>query len=92
MPHHYDRDLMKSGDAARSLIKQGEDPYQMLLAAVWPDGDWSEKALRVQLTPCPECSPGVVDCRECGNTRLVTTERYKLLTVERIAAYAFEAA
>lgn len=33
----YDRALMKRGKAARDLIEQGEDPFQMLLAVVCPD-------------------------------------------------------
>ena len=92
MPHAYDKELMARGEAARRLIQQGEDPHRMLLVAVWPEGNWAEKALRAQLTTCPACSSGLLECDECGNTGAVTAERSRLLRIERLAAYAYEAA
>jgi hypothetical protein len=83
---------MKRGEAARRLIAQGEDPVRMLLAAVWPDHDWAESALHTRLTHCPRCSDSTVGCQECGGTRLVTTTRRKLLTIEDLAAAVYEAA
>ena len=92
MPERYDKDLMKRGEAARRLISQGEDPYAMLLAAVWPGEDWSEGVLLARFTVCPRCSDATACCTECGSTGLVTAARRKLLTIEAIAAYAYEAA
>jgi hypothetical protein len=83
---------MRRGEAARRLIVEGEDPFKMLLAAVWPDHDWAASALHVRFTSCPRCSAGVSGCAECGSTGLVTAARRKLLTIEELAAYAFEAA
>jgi len=93
MPHGlYDRALMKRGEAARRLITEGEDPFRMLLTVVWPEHDWAGSAMLARLTSCPKCSDGTLACPECGNTGLVTTERRQLLTIERLAAYAYDAA
>jgi len=92
MRERYDKGLMKRGEAARRLIAQGEDPYRMLLAAVWPGHDWSESVLLARLTSCPRCSEGTVGCAECGSTGLVTAARRQLLTIEALAADAYEAA
>jgi hypothetical protein len=83
---------MKRGEAARRLITHGEDPFRMLLAVVWPGHDWAASALHVRFTSCPRCSAGVSGCAECGSTGLVTTTRRQLLTIEALAAYAYEAA
>ena len=45
MPENYDKGLMKRGEAARRVIEDGEDPFRMLLQAVWPDHDWAESAM-----------------------------------------------
>jgi hypothetical protein len=82
---------MERGKAARSLIMQGEDPIRMLLAVVWPGRDWSENVPLARLTSCPKCSDGTVGCTECGSTGLVTAARRQLLTIEALAAYAYEA-
>ena len=87
--HKYDRELMKRGEAARKLIADGEDPFQMLLAAVWPDHDWSESALYTRLTRCPRCGGEDPACSECGNTGLITATREKLLAIEEFAAGVF---
>jgi hypothetical protein len=92
VPHIYDKTLMKRGEAARRLIVDGEDPFRMLLAVVWPDHDWAESALLARLTSCPSCSDGTVACSECASTGLVTVERRKLLIIEALAAYRYEAA
>ena len=81
---------MKRGEAARRLIAEGEDPFRMLLAVVWPGHDSS--ALLATLTTCPMCSDGVIGCRECGSTGLVTAARRDVLVGEALAAYAYEAA
>jgi hypothetical protein len=83
---------MKRGEAARRLIVQGEDPYRMLLAAVWPDHDWTESVLLARLTPCPRCAQGGPGCQECGSTGLVTATRRRLLGIEDLAAAVYEAA
>ena len=88
----YDRALMKRGEAARRLIAEGEDPFRMLLAVVWPGHDWSESALLATLTSCPMCSDGVIPCRECGSTGLVTATRREVLVGEALATYVYEAA
>jgi hypothetical protein len=88
--HH--RAPMKRGEAARRLIAEGEDPFRMLLAVVWPGHDWSESALPATLTSCPMCSNGVIPCGECGSTELVTAARCEVLVGEALAAYAYEAA
>jgi hypothetical protein len=80
---------MKRGEAARRLINEGEDPFTMLLTAVWPDHDWSESALYARLTSCPRCAGAVVGCNECGNTGLITAAREKLLAIENLAAAVF---
>jgi hypothetical protein len=80
---------MKRGEAARRLITEGEDPFTMLLTAVWPDHDWSESALHARLTRCPRCGGGDAACRECGNTGLVTSTRQKLLAIEEFASAVF---
>lgn len=87
--HKYDRELMKRGAAARKLIVDGEDPLDMLLAAVWPDHDWSESALYARLTKCPGCGGSDAACSECGNTGLVTAARQKLLAIEELASAVF---
>ena len=84
--HKYDRELMKRGEAARKLIADGEEPFQMLLAAVWPDHDWSESALYARLTKCPQCGGTDAGCSECGNTGLITAARQKLLAIEEFAS------
>jgi hypothetical protein len=92
MPHSYDKTLMKRGEAARRLIVDGEDPFRMLLAVVWPNHDWEESVLLASLTSCPRCSDGTVGCVECGSTGLVTAARRQLLTIEALAAHVYEAA
>ena len=87
--HKYDRELMKRGKAARQLIADGEDPLDMLLAAVWPDHDWSESALYARLTSCPRCRGADPACSECRNTGLVTAARQKLLAIEEFASGVF---
>ena len=87
----FDNALMRCGAAARSLIAEGEDPFRMLGAVVWPGRDWAEDARLARLTSCPICSNAVA-CSECGSTGLVTAERRKLLTIEAVAAYAYDAA
>jgi hypothetical protein len=88
----YDRELMTRGEAARRLITEGEDPFRMLLTVVWPDHDWEASVLLARLKACPRCSDGTVSCEECGNTGLVTAARHQLLTLEALAAYAYDAA
>jgi hypothetical protein len=90
MPETYDRELMKRGAAARRLIGDGEDPFRMLLQAVWPDHDWEESVLLARLTSCPKCSGAVARCDECGSTGLVTEERRKLLSIEGLAKLAYQ--
>jgi hypothetical protein len=92
MPHTYDKTLMKRGEAARRLIVDGEEPFRMLLAVVWPDHDWEESVPLARLTSCPRCSDGTVGCVECGSTGLVTSARRELLTIEALATYAYAAA
>ena len=87
--HKYDRELMKRAKAARRLVADGEDPLEMLLAAVWPDHDWSESALYARLTSCPRCHGVDAGCSECGNTGLVTAARQKLLAIEEFASAVF---
>ena len=88
----YDRALMKRGEAARRLIAQGEDPFRLLLAVVWPGHDWSESALLATLTSCPMCADGVIPCGECGSTGLVTATRREVLVGEALATHVYEAA
>ena len=83
---------MKRGEAARRLITEGEDPFRMLLTVVWPEHDWAESSTLARLTSCPTCSDGTLECAECGNTGLVTTTRRQLLTIEALAASAYDAA
>ena len=93
MPENYDRALMKRGEAARRLIGDGEeDPFRMLLQVVWPDHDWDESVMLARLTACPKCSGSVPGCAECGSTGLVTEERDKLLSIERLAKLAYDGA
>jgi hypothetical protein len=89
VPHAYDNELMKRGEAARRLITEGEDPFATLLSAVWPDHDWSESALYARLTSCPRCRGADTRCGECGNTGLVTAARNKLLAIEEFASAVF---
>ena len=65
----YDRALMKRGEVARRLISEGEDPYRMLAAVVWPGRDWSDEVLRARLVGCPGCA-GEAQCEACGSTGL----------------------
>ncbi len=88
----YDRDLMRRGAAARECILDGDDPHRMLLQVVWPDHDWSESARRAELTTCPACSGLRRPCQECGGTGLVTMQRWRLLAVEALARYVYDAA
>jgi hypothetical protein len=92
MPARYENGLMKRGRAARQLIREGEDPYRMLLQVVWPERDWAQDALLATLTSCPECSGGRLGCSECGGTGLVTTNRRKTLAYEALADTAYHAA
>jgi hypothetical protein len=82
----YDRSLMERGKVARALISEGEDPYRMLAAVVWPGRDWTEDALRARLRSCPRCSDEIVGCDECGGTGLVTIARHRLLVADTSAA------
>ena len=43
----YDKSLMKRGEVARRLISEGEDPYRMLAAVLWPGRDWSGEVLQL---------------------------------------------
>ena len=65
-----------SADEARRgsspLIAEGEDPYRMLAAVVWPGRDWSDEVLRLALVGCPGCS-GEAQCEDCGSTGLSIT-------------------
>jgi hypothetical protein len=79
---------MTRGEAARRLIADGEDPWVMLLAAVFPDHDWSECVLHAELATCPQCSDDSGDCPECGNTGFLTAARRKLSVIERVADLA----
>ena len=90
MPENYDKGLMKRGEAARRVIEDGEDPFRMLLQAVWPDHDWAESAMLARLTGCPKCSDDGRTCDVCGNTGLVTEERRHLLAIEDLAKLAYE--
>ena len=92
VPHTYDRELMKRGEAARRLIAEGEDPFAMLLAAVWPEHDWTERARVAHFTACPRCSDNAVGRVECGGTGLVTAAQRKLFVVEELAASMCQAA
>ena len=92
MGETYDRELMKRGMAARQLIEAGEDPFRMLLQAVWPDHDWDESVMLAKLTACPTCSGSAPGCTECGSTGLLTEERNKLLNIEALAKLAYEGA
>jgi len=91
MDEKYDRELMKRGTAARRLIKAGEDPYTMLLQAVWPDHDWAESAMLARLESCPRCLGSLGGCPECGSTGLVTEQRSESLAIERLAEIAYDA-
>jgi hypothetical protein len=35
---------MRRGELARRLISEGEDPFRMFAALVWPGRDWAEDA------------------------------------------------
>jgi hypothetical protein len=61
---------MRRGKFARHLIREGEDPYLMLAAVVWPGRDWSDAALQARLVGCPGCV-GEAACDDCGSTGLV---------------------
>jgi len=60
---------MERGKAARQLIAEGEDPFRMLAAVVWPGRDWATELLRTRLVACSACSDEVGSC-ECGNIGL----------------------
>jgi hypothetical protein len=83
---------MKRGAEARRLIVEGEDPFRMLLAVVWPDQDWGEGAMLAELAACPMCSEDAAGCPECGSTGLVTSERREMLRFEALADCAYDAA
>ena len=77
---------MKRGQIARRLISEGEDPFRMIAAVVWPGRDWAEDAFRTRLVACPACLSHVPGCGECGSTGLVSFERNELLTYQASAA------
>jgi hypothetical protein len=77
---------MKRGEIARRLISEGEDPFRMFAAVVWPGRDWAEDALRTRLVTCPACFDDA-GCDECGGTGLVSIARYELLTDQVSVAY-----
>jgi hypothetical protein len=62
MAERYDRELMERGAAARQVIADGEDPFVMLLHAVWPDHDWAESAMLARLMACPTCRGSKSGC------------------------------
>ena len=66
----YDTELMRRGAEARRLIADGEDPYRMLAAVLWPGRDWSEEVMYARLTECAWCA-GATRCDECGSTGLM---------------------
>ncbi len=66
----YDRALMRRGKFARQLISEGEDPYLMLAAVVWPGRDWRDEVLQARLVGCAGCA-GEAQCEACGSTGLV---------------------
>jgi hypothetical protein len=68
---------MKRGEVARRLISEGEDPYRMLAAVVWPGRDWAEDALLARLVSCPACTDEAA-CEECGSTGLISRLRQRL--------------
>jgi hypothetical protein len=78
---------MERGAVARRLIAEGEDPYRMLAAVVWPGRGWAEDVSRARLMTCPTCSADVA-CEDCGNTDLVTPARGKGLVGDVGVAYA----
>lgn len=90
MGEKYDRELMKRGMAARQLIEEGEEPFRMLLQAVWPDHDWEESLMLARLMECPTCLGSAPGCKECGSTGLITEERRRLLSIEGLAKLAHE--
>jgi len=87
----YDRGLMARGEAARRCISNGEDPFTMLLQAVWPDHDWAESAMLARLESCPRCSGSKSGCPDCGSTGLVTEDRRKWVAAELLADQLFQA-
>ena len=91
MGERYDRGLMKRAEGARRCIADGEDPFTMLLQAVWPDHDWAESAMLARLTACPACRGSVHGCSECGSTGLVTEGRSEELAIEKLAKLAYDA-
>ena len=86
----YDKELMRRGAAARQLIEDGEDPFLMLLQAVWPDHDWAESAMLARLMACPTCRGSKYGCSDCGSTGLVTEERSRSLEMEALGRLARE--
>ena len=91
MSKRSDNDLIRRGAAARHLIKEGEDPFVMLLQVVWPDHDWADSAMLARLKACPNCHGSVSGCPECGSTGLVTPERSSFLALEKLADLAHDA-
>ena len=87
---NYDKKPMRRGAAARDCIEDGEDPFVMLLHAVWPDHDWAESAMLARLMGCLRCLDDGRSCDVCGNTGLVTEERKNLLAIEDLAKLAYE--
>ena len=67
-----DSALMRRGKAARELIRQGEDPFRMLAAVVWPGRDWRDEALLARLVPCAACVGDVAACLDCGGLGIVS--------------------
>jgi hypothetical protein len=61
---------MGLGAEARRLICDGEDPYAMLAAVVWPGRDWSEEVMQARLAECAWCA-AATRCEECGSTGLM---------------------
>ena len=87
----YDRGLMARGEAARRCISNGEDPFTMLLQAVWPDHDWAASAMLARLVSCPRCSGSKSGCPDCGSTGLVTEDRRKRVAAKLLADQLFQA-
>jgi hypothetical protein len=78
---------MDRGAIARRLISDGEEPYRMLAAVVWPGRDWAEDARNARLEPCTNCA-GRIPCDHCGGTGLVSATRRTSLRSDAGIAYA----
>lgn len=78
---------MKRGAVARRLVSEGEDPFRMLAAVVWPGRDWAEDALRKRLVTCSACLGDGTGCDECGGTGLESFARQQWLADEASVAY-----